>query len=300
SEEQFYRVNQALRQRRNHGPDRVGHGAGRKGEDYNNLFSGLATCAYCGSKVRYENKGTGPKGGSYLICCGTLRGMKCDALRWRYKQFQDLFLIVVHRNIDLKLIVHGQPQHEQLHAIERKIDAITERKRRLEDKRERAYNLWMEDQNDDYAKERYAGFKNGVTKVDAELANAEQERNSVKEQIRLKEQTPQHMDIIKQLVAAFWEDQTFEKRSKLATEIRTVVKEIVIAPNGYQDQIAWVRDDERKHVADYFDVSGRKNLRYFVIRYRDGVSAIIHETTKGIEFAVFQDGNLITNLSAND
>src|SRR5262249_3156172 len=104
---------------------------------------------------------------------------------------------------------------------------------------------------------------------------------------------PQHMDIIRQLVAAFWEDQNYEKRSKLAMEIRTVVNDIIIAPNGYQDPIAWVTDDERKHVADYFEVSGRKDLRYFAIRYRDGISPIVHETAKSVEFAVFQGGNWI-------
>jgi DNA invertase Pin-like site-specific DNA recombinase len=55
-EELFYRAQIAKSERRI-------SGAGRKGAQFTNLFSGLATCAYCKSPVKLENKGAGRKRG---------------------------------------------------------------------------------------------------------------------------------------------------------------------------------------------------------------------------------------------
>jgi len=70
-EQLFYRAQDARDQRRV-------KGAGRKGPNVSNLFSGLATCAYCRSKMRFENKGPGPKGGTYLVCDSARRGLTCE------------------------------------------------------------------------------------------------------------------------------------------------------------------------------------------------------------------------------
>jgi hypothetical protein len=72
-EQLFYRAQNARDQRRV-------KGAGRKGPNVSNLFSGLATCAYCGSKMRFENKGPGPKGGTYLVCDSARRGLRIPRL----------------------------------------------------------------------------------------------------------------------------------------------------------------------------------------------------------------------------
>ena len=60
------------------------NGAGRKGTSFTNIFSGIAKCAYCGSPMKFENKGPRPKGGTFLVCDGARRGLGCEIARWRY------------------------------------------------------------------------------------------------------------------------------------------------------------------------------------------------------------------------
>ncbi|MCZ8161742.1 MAG: recombinase family protein, partial [Microcystis sp. LE19-196.1B] len=43
-------------------------GAGRKGLNYPNLFTGTLECGYCGSGMRFIDKGQPPKGAQYLRC----------------------------------------------------------------------------------------------------------------------------------------------------------------------------------------------------------------------------------------
>jgi hypothetical protein len=69
-EKLFYRVKNCREERRNKRP-------GRKGQNLTNLFTGLATCAYCGARMILENKGPPPKGGRYLACSAARRGLGC-------------------------------------------------------------------------------------------------------------------------------------------------------------------------------------------------------------------------------
>jgi DNA invertase Pin-like site-specific DNA recombinase len=89
----FYRAQQSRSERRI-------SGRGRKGTYLTNLFSGLATCAYCRSPMKFENKGPPPKGGTFLVCEASKRGMGCVTTGWRYEQFESSFLAFVEQ-IDL-------------------------------------------------------------------------------------------------------------------------------------------------------------------------------------------------------
>jgi DNA invertase Pin-like site-specific DNA recombinase len=68
-----------------------GNAGGRNGP-VNNLFSLLAKCAYCGGPMAYVDKGTPPKGGSYLVCDTARRGVGCQKLFLRYDKFEPLIL----------------------------------------------------------------------------------------------------------------------------------------------------------------------------------------------------------------
>lgn len=66
-------------------------GAGRKGNGYSNLFSGLLHCG-CGSGIRYINKGEGPHGGIYVRCLASYSGGPCFAKSIKYRNFERLLL----------------------------------------------------------------------------------------------------------------------------------------------------------------------------------------------------------------
>jgi DNA invertase Pin-like site-specific DNA recombinase len=100
-----------------------GAGSGRKGPGYTNLFTGLARCAYCKSTIAFENKGSGTRGGSYLICGDAQRGLGCDATRWRYRDFESSFLAFVEE-LDLDSIVNSNEDAEKRKRLETERAAI--------------------------------------------------------------------------------------------------------------------------------------------------------------------------------
>lgn len=59
------------------------NGKGRKGARYANIFTGLLRCQ-CGAGYRYIDKGSPPKGGSYLQCSVSFSKGRCKARAIRY------------------------------------------------------------------------------------------------------------------------------------------------------------------------------------------------------------------------
>ena len=98
-DELFLRVQAARR-------DRTAGAAGRKGTTVSNLFSHIAKCEYCGSPMRMINKGAGPKGGKYLRCSASVRGMECTGTSWRYSSFETSFLLFA-QEIDLGAVLNA-------------------------------------------------------------------------------------------------------------------------------------------------------------------------------------------------
>jgi len=117
-------VEEQLFFRAQHGKDqRRQNAAGRKGHAFANLFSGLATCIYCGGSISYENKGSGPKGGAYLVCNGARRRLGCVAQRWRYKDFEATFLAFV-RELDLRSILSASNDRRKQAELTAEIDSL--------------------------------------------------------------------------------------------------------------------------------------------------------------------------------
>jgi|SRR5215472_5142507 len=63
-------------------------GRGRKGNNIANLFTGLTTCSYCGSSVKFYSNGADKS----LICERVLNGAGCIRFAWSYKSFETAVL----------------------------------------------------------------------------------------------------------------------------------------------------------------------------------------------------------------
>ncbi|MGC2960533.1 recombinase family protein [Paraburkholderia graminis] len=62
--------------------------AGRKGQTFSNLFSGLLRCGYCNGSIVYVNKGhSGPRA-KLLVCARAKMGNGCHYVAWEYPQFE--------------------------------------------------------------------------------------------------------------------------------------------------------------------------------------------------------------------
>ena len=103
SEETFYLAKSVMKERRV-------RGAGRKGEVFSNLFSGLLKCGACGGTVNMRSKGKPPKGYTYLRCNNSLVNNGCRCPAWRYSEFEEAFYNFV-KDIDFSE-VFSDPQSQ--------------------------------------------------------------------------------------------------------------------------------------------------------------------------------------------
>jgi DNA invertase Pin-like site-specific DNA recombinase len=103
---------------------RRNRGSGRNGRNNINLFSRVATCGYCGGKMRIIDKGTGPKGGVYLGCENSRRKVGCHASFWPLQHLESAFLRFV-RELDLSsLIGERSPHHLERLSLEANLAAL--------------------------------------------------------------------------------------------------------------------------------------------------------------------------------
>lgn len=103
---------------------RRNRGSGRKGRNNINLFSRVATCGYCGGKMRIIDKGNGPKGSVYLGCENSRRKVGCRASFWPLQHLEIAFLRFV-RELDLSsLIGERSPHHLERLSLEAKLSGL--------------------------------------------------------------------------------------------------------------------------------------------------------------------------------
>jgi DNA invertase Pin-like site-specific DNA recombinase len=99
-----------------------------------NLFSGLATCASCGSPMRFFNKGP-KRGGLYLACRDRVEGRGCNLPYMHYTQVERVVILWLHFE-GVSLMTPKKPEidfdavsaklDENLKAQDRIAEAITE------------------------------------------------------------------------------------------------------------------------------------------------------------------------------
>jgi DNA invertase Pin-like site-specific DNA recombinase len=312
SEELFYRVQQALSERRH-------TGAGRKGEHYTNLFTGLRiSCAYCGGHVRFENKGAGLKGGLYLVCDDARRAHNCNAQRWRYQHFEEALLSFVHHELDYSAMREGPQNAAGL--LVRDIEAQRGRITQLLQKRQRRIDL-VDRVGADVVAPEINRLTAEIKSAESGLAGLEREHDEVTARAAVLMRGPEHLN---GLIETLNDNQAdlYAVRSQLGKVIKGLVSEIIMGAgrqsSGGQvvlhdgevvdqfDSLQWARDDRERLdslilMARLHELTGL--TRYYVVRFKDGVSKLdvppanpLHyplagEKTEAVVF-LFTDGTI--------
>ena len=267
-EQLFYRAQDARDQRRV-------KGAGRKGPNVSNLFSGLATCAYCRSKMRFENKGPGPKGGTYLVCDNARRGLRCEKTAWRYDAFETSFLAFV-KEVDLEQVMHGENEARQRSILEEVMTALRGEQAAIGQQMDRTYELLgMAGTAAGYVAQKLQTLEARRAAIEAELREREQER------VRLGlivSDEKQVKALIKRLQDRNPSDEVYKLRSTIAARLRSLVHTILVAPAGGVPQIQKTIDF-LEHQEDAEDVleharqrlkDKRSGRRYFLVAFANG------------------------------
>ncbi len=254
-------------------------GKGRKGKHLSNLFAGLAKCAYCDSPMRYENKGSGPKGGLYLVCDNVRRQTSCGNLRWRYEHFEISFLQFV-RELNLQELALTKTAATRKDSLEDKIHELGGRIASLKEDMEAAYEdrkrtaepvakLFYAEKIDGYAKQLHARQEE-LEHVRAEHARIFSDAEAFydsREKIG---------GLLKEVSSAEnHSSDLYKARSQIAYRLKSLVSEILVAGLGgapfIRAQIQKLEAENKRTAARLKDGLGPASYqRYFTVRFRNG------------------------------
>jgi DNA invertase Pin-like site-specific DNA recombinase len=282
SEQLFYRVQSGRHERRI-------KGAGRKGSKISNLFSGIAKCAYCHSRMTFENKGPGPKGGgNYLVCGAAKRGLGCEKTGWRYNQFEASFLAFV-KELDLESLVRGASETKRRADLDNEIAALHGRLASLDEQRERTFELFAKSGSAaEFVGKKLHGLEEERTQVIDALAQKESERDRLKSELSgFYESKDQIKALLDRLQRSEGED-VYKLRAQISSRLRSLVAEVFVAPLGSAPmgnktitlkggRITGVERGDRE--------PNKKHRRYFLIGFKDGtLRAVVPKENDPLEF----------------
>jgi hypothetical protein len=271
SEELFFQVRHSKTQRKK-------GGSGRKGPGYTNLFTGLARCAYCYSTIAFENKGSGSRGGTYLICGDAQRGRGCDATRWRYQDFEASFLAFV-QELDLESIVDANNDAEKRKRLEDELFSIRGELSSVTDLMEKTYAVLSAGGPPEFV----AGKLNELTAKQSELSKrfaskeAEQQAFNARES-RFYTSREEVKNLVRKLQMPP-SDELYKLRAQIAARLKVLIETLLIAPRGALprmqrsiEQMRSITGGEANDVIAHMEQLAThpdQSRRYFAVGFRD-------------------------------
>ena len=279
SEELFFQAQHGRSQRKAGGP-----GSGRKGPGYTNLFTGLAKCAYCASTIAFENKGSGSRGGSYLICSDAQRSRGCNATRWRYQDFESSFLAFVEE-LDLESIVNANEDAERRKHLESELAAVRGELSSTTILMEKTYELLNAGASTDFV----AGKLKALTIRQSTLRDRQAAKEAEQQEFNARDSRfYSSREDIKNLVRQLQQsasDEIYRLRAQIASRLKVLVETLLIAPQGALpkmkrtiDELQKIIEDKPDEVLEYMRrlaAHPEQSRRYFAIGFRDAAVRVV-------------------------
>ncbi|WPZ35531.1 recombinase family protein [Thalassobaculum sp. OXR-137] len=235
----FWRARAAARERN----VRPGRGAGRRGKNFANLFSGLAKCE-CGGTMIYLDKGNSAKsGGPYLTCDSRQRGLGCGHARhWKYASTERSILTALRR-VDWSRVVTTNDANAAAELAQR-VEGLRAQIADTEDGRKE----WavLVEKKVQFAIDRVLELTDTLDRLDSELKAAEEEWRAA---TATAADARERVD----LVAEMWRQQEelegedrYRLRARINQELRRVLERLEF---GDSDVLALYRRRKRPRAA---------------------------------------------------
>lgn len=267
-EQLFYRAQVAKAQRKI-------SGKGRKGETYSNLFSGLARCAYCGSKVLFENKGYGPKGGAYLVCDSTKRKLGCPSTRWRYEDFEASFLRFVEE-IDLASVIDASSQNG-LRDLENAIEALQGELRAVTELMEKTYNLLSDGAAMEFIRAKLNEQAASKATLESTIRAKSVHRDELAAEANRRQKSSEEIKALINRVQHSRRQEAYTLRAKVSSHLITMIDRVTIGAVGYRPAKSISPDDREAYYVDQYMRDGRfQERRYFLVAFRGGRVRVVY------------------------
>ena len=234
-DELFYRAQLGKAQRR-------GSGVGRKGAAFTNLFTGIARCFYCRAPILFENKGDGPKGGKYLICDGAKRGLRCPSIRWRYPDFEAMFLAFVEE-LDVEAIINEGSRSERKNSIEGELSALQGELSTVSDLMDKTYDMLEQKVAVAFVTRKLAQLEERRTTINGLIESKAAERDElVSRQIRYSRSKEEIRQLVERLQSP-GDDELFKLRAQIASHLKALVDTLLIGSVGEQPRVQAIMNE---------------------------------------------------------
>jgi DNA invertase Pin-like site-specific DNA recombinase len=270
SEDLFFRARHSSSQRRN-------NGAGRKGLAYTNLFTGLARCAYCRSRVVFENKGSGSRGGTYIVCGNAQRGRGCVATRWRYQDFEASFLAFV-QELDLDTIVDADGDAEKRKKLQDELAALRGEATSIAELMEKTWAAFAGGVPE-FIAGKLTELSARQSEVGKRLASKEAELDAFQTRdSRFYTSQEEIKDLVKKLQTPGTHE-LYKLRAQIASRLKGLVDTLLIAPRGALpatpgslEQLLDMTEEEVEELLpdpQRIAMPSDQSRRYFAVGFRD-------------------------------
>lgn len=224
--------------------------------------------------MHFENKGSGPKGGTYLVCDAARRRMGCQRTGWRYEHFEAAFLAFVHE-IDLEPIVCSEENFSARRELDDAVQALEGKRSKLEAEREYAYQL-LGITNTDFVAAKLDDCERTLSQIRFELKELHDRRAALTVDVGSLYFSKEELKSLIDGLRDRDKSAAYKLRAQIAAKLRSVLAELIVAPAGYTltnaKTIGSISKDTQKYrergFSDFARPRGRR--RYFLARFKDG------------------------------
>lgn len=272
-----------------------GHGGGRKGATFNNIFTKIAKCGSCGANMTFRDRGKPPKGGRYLRCYNAESNHKCKCPAWNYDDFEQAFLHFI-REIDLAEIFNRESDDTR----EKKCreDRATLQKQ-IDDKREK-YDTLESRLAEHLPESVVPGIIDRMEKINADIAFCQNREEELRQEI-VELESRDAEESRREMVQAFKEMNRSlddEARRNLRLKANHYITQIVesITIQNYDTVNPWEVEDslppqllevlseqgfetqdqlESLLGSDYGQRLVKESLRSFIVEFKTGTSRFV-------------------------
>ncbi len=207
--------------------------AGPTGTKVSNLFTNLCKCAYCGSSMRFQDKGRLPKGGKRLICSAAIRGYGCKITKgWRYEHFEKAVLSNLSE-LNIDEVLNDESRNTDIRQLKEEVETTAARLQECQTRLERITDSVM--QSDQPPR----SFVERANRLEVEEVQLTSELDLLKAALKKKgsarnsmEQQKNNITVLLGKLDKLIGDELFDLRAKLAQVIRELVEFIAVYPKG--------------------------------------------------------------------
>lgn len=162
-------------------------GKGRKGANFSNLFSGIAYCGNCGSKMMVRNRGGKSRSAKYLVCSNKNVNAGCQMYDWNMADFEGTLFRHL-REVNFEELIDNQSEEKKM-SLDDHVGALRAKLKLTQDAISEAIDLAVSPNRSELMKQR---FEEKIIQLEIDEKKTKQE---IADLLKLKEESEESQKI---------------------------------------------------------------------------------------------------------